>query len=155
MERRNFLKRLFNVGVGAAALVTVPAIAKPKDEESFKIDDIFEPCDGNRQLFYLKGDSWLEQEIRDILGDRFVDKQYFSCYYPLYNCYLPIKEEYTKEDFENFLITVKSKKYDYFCDQVGNRGTQYGAMRLFKDKDGYYRTELYQARNPKNPSYYY
>ena len=93
MERRNFLKRLFNVGVGAAALATVPAIAKTDKKETFKIEDLFDKCSGNGQLYYLKPDTWLEQEIRDILGNRFVDKQYFSCYYPLHNCYLPIKEE--------------------------------------------------------------
>lgn len=147
MERRGFLKRLFATGVGAA-LATVPAIAKQK--ESFKIDDMFEPCGGNRQLFYLKTDSWLEKEIRDILGDRFVDEKYFSYYLPLFNCYLPIKEEYTKEDFDNLLLVVKSKQFDYFCDSRGNQGKQYGAVRIFKDKNGYYKIDMYQARNPKN-----
>lgn len=152
MERRNFLKRLFKVGVGAAALATVPvpAIAKPKDEKRFKIDDIFEPCDGNRQLFFLKGDSWLEKEIRNILGEHFVDEKYFRCYDPIYNCYIPVKDTYNKDDFKPFLLFVKSKKFDYFCDHVGNYGKQFGAMRLFKEeKDGYYRIDMYQARNPK------
>ncbi len=151
MERRGFLKRLFGASVGIAAMATVPAIAKQK--ESFKIDDMFEPCGGNRQLFYLKTDSWLESEIRDILGDRFVDEKYFSYYLPILNCYLPIKEEYAKEDFDNLLLVVKSKKFDFFCDHVGNHGKQYGAMRLFKD-DGYYRIDMYAARNPNNPYEY-
>ena len=147
MERRNFLKRLFGLGVGAA-LASVPAIGKT-EEETFKIDDIFEPCDGNGQLYYLKISSWLENKIRDILDDRFVDEKYFKYYYPLYNCCLPIKDEYTKKDFENLLMVVKSKKFDFFCDHVGNHGKQYGAMRIFKD-DGYYRIDMYAARNPKN-----
>ena len=128
MERRGFLKGLFGAGVGIAAMATVPAIGKT-EEETFKIDDIFEPCDGNGQLFYLKTDSWLEKEIRDILGDKFVDEKYFSYYLPIYNCYLPIKEEYTKEDFVNLLFVVKSKHFDYFCDSRGNQGKQYGAVR--------------------------
>ena len=75
MKRRNFLKRLFATGVGAA-LASVPAIAKVKEEETFTLDDMFEPCDGNKNLFYLKTDSWLESEIRNELGDRFVDERY-------------------------------------------------------------------------------
>ena len=152
MERRNFLKRLFGLGVGAA-LASVPAIGKT-EEETFKIDDIFEPCDGNEQLFYLKTDSWLEKEIRDILGDKFVDEKYFSYYLPIYNCYLPIKEEYTKEDFVNLLFVVKSKHFDYFCDSRGNQGKQYGAVRIFKDKNGYYKIDMYAARNPKKDGAY-
>ena len=149
MERRNFLKRLFGICVGAA-LASVPAIGKGKDEKRFKIDDIFEPCDGNRRLFYLKDDSWLEQEIRKILGERFVDEKYFSCYDPIYNCYIPVKDTYNKDDFKPFLLVVKSKKFDYFCDHIGNHGKQFGAMRLFKEeKDGYYRIDMYLARNPK------
>ena len=152
MERRGFLKRLLRLGVGAA-LASVPAIGKT-EEETFKIDDIFEPCDGNGQLFYLKTDSWLEKEIRDILGDKFVDEKYFSYYLPIYNCYLPIKEEYTKEDFVNLLFVVKSKHFDYFCDSRGNQGKQYGAVRIFKDKNGYYRIDMYAARNPKKDGAY-
>ena len=146
MERRNFLRKLFGISMGAAAVVAVPAIAKTKDE--FTIDDMFDACDGNKQLFYLKKDSWLEKEIRDILGDRFVDEKYFNFYEPLFNCYLPIKEKYTKKDFENLLLVVKSKKFDYFCDSTGNNGS---AMRIFKDEpNGYYRIDMYHARNPKN-----
>ena len=147
MKRRNFLKRLFGIGVGVA-LASVSAIGK-ETEETFKIDDIFEPCDGNGKLYFLKTNSWLENKIRDILDDRFVDEKYFSHYCPLYNCYLPIKDEYTKKDFENLLLVVKSKKFNFFCDHVGNHGKQYGAMRIFKD-DGYYRIDMYQARNPNN-----
>ena len=155
MERRNFIKRLFGIGVGAAALATVPGIAKTKEKETFKLEDIFEQCDGNKQLFFLKTDSWLEQEIRDILVDKFVDEKYFSCYDPIFNCYIPVKDEYTRKDFESFLLTVKTKKYDYFCDQTRNHGKKYGAMYLSKyEKDGYYAINMYQARNPKYNGYY-
>lgn len=153
MKRRGFLKRLFGIGVGAA-LATVPAIAKEK-KETFKIDDMFEPCDENGQLFYLKTDSWLEREIRDILGDRFVDNKYFCYYLPICNCYLPIKEEYTKEDFDNLLLVVRSKQFDYFCDSRGNQGKRYGTVRIFKDNKGYYTISMYQARNPKNDIDFY
>ena len=149
MKRRNFIKKLFGIGVGAAAMATVPAIAN--NDEEFTIEELFDRCSGNGQLFYLKTDSWLEDEIKNILGDRFVDKKYFNFYEPLFNCYLPIKEKYTKKDFENFFLVVKSKKFDYFCDSVGNGGKPVGALRLFKDdQNGHYRTELYHARNPKN-----
>lgn len=149
MERRNFIKKLFGLSVGAAAIATVPVIAKNKEE--FTIKELFDRCGGNGQLLYLKRDSWLEKEIRDILGDRFVDKKYFNFYEPLFNCYLPIKEKYTKKDFENFFLVVKSKKFDYFCDYIGNGGKDIGAMRLFKDeRNGYYKIDMYHARNPKN-----
>ena len=149
MERRNFLRKLFGIGVGAAAMATIPAIAN--NDEEFTIEELFDRCRGNGQLFYLKEDSWLEKEIRDILGDRFVDEKYFNFYEPLFNCYLPIKEKYAKKDFENFLLVVKSKKFDYFCDSIGNKGKKIGAMRIFKDEpNGYYRIDMYHARNPKN-----
>ena len=149
MERRNFLRKLFGIGVGAAAMATIPAIAN--NDEEFTIEELFDRCSGNGQLYFLKTDSWIEDEIKNILGDRFVDKNYFNYYEPLFNCYLPIKEKYTKKDFENLFLVVKSKKFDYFCDYVGNGGKKVGAMRLFKDtKNGYYKIDLYHARNPKN-----
>ena len=151
MERRNFLRRLFNIGVGAAALATVPAIAKTTEEETFNIDSMFTRFKGNNDLFYLNKDSWLEEEIKNILGNRFVDKKNFCFYLPLYNCYLPIKDKYTKKDFENFLLVVKSKKFDYFCDNIGTAGVEVGAVRMYRDnREGYYKLEMYQARNPKN-----
>lgn len=149
MERRNFIKKLFGFSLGAAAMATVPAIAKTDDE--YTIDDLFDACSGNSELFYLKTDSWIEKEIKSILGDRLVDEKYFSCYYPVFNCYLPIKEKYTKEDFETFFLFVKSKNFDYFCDSIGNGGKPFGAMRIFKDeRDGHYKIDMFQARNPKN-----
>ena len=73
----------------------------------------------------------------------------------LFNCYLPVKDEYTRKDFESFLLTVKTKKYDYFCDQTRNHGKKYGAIYLSKyEKDGYYTINMYQARNPKYNGYY-
>lgn len=153
MKRRNFLKKLFGISVGAAAMATVPAIAKTEDE--YTIDDMFEACSGNRQMFYLRLDSWIEKEIRNILGDKFVDHKYFACYYPVFNVYLPIKEKYTKKDFETFFLFVKSKNFDYFCDSVGNGGRKIGAMRIFKDeRNNHYRIDMYQARNPNNNGYY-
>lgn len=149
MKRRNFIKKLFGIGVGAAAMATIPAIAN--NDEEFTIEELFDRCSGNGQLFFLKTDSWIEDEIKNIIGDRFVDKKYFNFYEPLYNCYLPIKEKYTKKDFENFFLVVKSKKFDYFCDYVGNGGKPVGALSLIRDdKNGHYRTELYHARNPQN-----
>lgn len=149
MKRRNFINKLFGIGIGAAAMATIPAIAN--NDEEFTIEELFETCSGNGGLYFLKTDSWIEEEIRNILGDRFVDKKYFNFYEPLFNCYLPIKEKYTKKDFENFFLVVKSKKFDYFCDYVGNGGKPVGALRLFKDtKNGYYKIDLYHAINPKN-----
>ena len=40
MERRGFLKRLFGAGVGIAAMATVPGIAKTREKETFKLEDI-------------------------------------------------------------------------------------------------------------------
>ena len=150
MERRNFLKRLFGATVGAAALATVPGIAKTKEEETFTLDDMFEPCDGNKNLFYLKTDSWLEGEIRNELGDRFVDERYFACYYPLFNLFLPVKDRYTRGDFTTLLLALNSHKFDFFCDSRGNQGKQYGAIRIYrKDNNNFYSIDMYQARNPK------
>ena len=153
MKRRNFLKRLFATGVGAA-LASVPAIAKVKEEETFTLDDMFEPCDGNKNLFYLKTDSWLESEIRNELGDRFVDERYFACYYPLFNLFLPVKDTYTRGDFTTLLLAFNSHKFDYFCDCTANHGKKYGAIRIYRKDNNFYSIDMYQARNPKNNGAY-
>ena len=154
MERRNFLKKLLGIGVGAAAMATVPALSKPKDEEAFTLEDLFDRCEGNSSMYFLKEDSWLNNELKKAMGDRYVSRKYFRYYYPLFNLYLPVKEKYTKDDFEPLFLFVKSKPFDYWCNEL-NRGKETGVMRIIKDiKEDYYQINFYNCRNPKIDSNY-
>lgn len=150
MDRRNFLKKL-GIGLGAAAAATVPSIAKERKEE-YTIEDMFVQHDGNSNLFYLKEGCWLDDEIKKMLGKRYVDKKYFSHYLPMYGLPLPMKEKYTKDDFEPFVLLLKEeKKYAYFCDDAFKHKGGFGesVLRLFREnKKGYYKFEMFEARNP-------
>lgn len=154
MERRNFLKKLLGIGVGAAAMATVPALSKPKDEEAFTLEDLFDRCDGNSSMYFLKEDSWLNNELKNAMGDRYVSHNYFRYYYPLSNLYLPIKEKYTRKDFEPIFLFVQSKKYDYWCSDM-HHGKEAGVMRIIQyGNDNYYHIDFYNCRNPKSDSNY-
>ena len=154
MERRNFLKKLFGIGVGAAAMATVPALSKPKDAEFFTLEDLFDRCDGNSSMYFLKEDSWLNNELKKAMGDRYVSRKYFSYYYPLNNLFLPVKEKYTRDDFEPIFLFLKSKKFDYWCSDM-HHGKDNGVMRIIRDrKEDFYHIDFYNCRNPKSDSNY-
>lgn len=151
MDRRNFLKKL-GIGLGAAAAATVPSIAKDRKGE-YAIEDMFVQHNGNGNLFYLKEGCWLDDEIKKTLGKRYVDKKYFSHYLPMYGLPLPMKEKYEKDDFEPFVLLLKDRgRFSCFCDDSFRRNDDtFGKsiLRLFKDdKAGYYRFEMFEARNP-------
>lgn len=149
MERRNFLKKLFGIGA-VVAVSKVPVLAKDKSE-TFKIEDMFEQQDGNSALYYLKKDSRLNKDLADVLGDRYVDTKWFQYYNPQHSLAIPIKEEYTKADFQQILMFPKISyhKSEYFCGH-NIRGTEYGLVKLFKDdKNGYYVVEFFSARKPE------
>lgn len=150
MERRNFLRKLFGIGVVAAAS-KVPALAK-EEPEVFKIEDMFEqPFEGNKNLYYLKEDSWLAKEFSKVAGDRIVSHKYFQYYEPATELAVPIKEEYTKADFQQILLypQIHYHKYDYFCRGcVG--GKDRGLFRLTKnEKEGFYFVQFFNARKPE------
>jgi len=152
MQRRTFLKKLFGVSVGAAAMATVPVLAKK--DETYTIEDLFDRCEGNGSLYFLKRDSWLNRELIDAMGDRFVDQKYFSYYEPVYNVYLPIKEKYEKRDFESLFLFLKSKKFNYFCTQ-NYKNEEKGVIKICQyHNEDYYRIDFYAARNPKVDSNY-
>ena len=114
MERRNFLKKLFNIGIGAAAM-TVPVIAKPESKETFSLKEAFLTHDGNKNLFYIKKDSQLNQELMKAIGDHYLPKDNCGCYYPLFKHYIPIKDEYTIEDFRQVIMFLEDSRehFDY------------------------------------------
>lgn len=148
MERRGFLKRLFGIGVGAA-LVTVPAIAKPK-EETFTFEDIAFRCSGNDAMWYLKNGCWLDKELNDILGKRVVDRKYFSYYDPKRDIRLPVKEKYTREDFMGIILWAKAQyDFNYYCNGATNDGEAGLCRFIFDKREKCYQTEVFSARNPK------
>lgn len=148
MERRNFLKKLFGGVAAVTAASVVPSVAKDK-EETWTIDELFERCDGNDNLYYLREDSWLNKELIDIMGEQYVDQRYFSYYLPLHNVYLPVKEKYEKRDFDMIKDCLRYHEYEHFCSREC-KGIDIGVMRIFKERNGkYFTINLYGARNPK------
>ena len=146
MERRGFLKRLFGLGIGAAAM-TVPGLAKAASKETFTLDEAFIHHDGNENLYYIKKNSVLNQELMKALGDHYLPKDKFGCYYGVHNQYIPVKDEYTIEDFRQLIMFFEDKRerFDYFCDgQL--RDVEPGLIRLIKDRSGkFYHIDLFQA----------
>ena len=150
MERRNFLKRLFGAAAAATAVSVVPSLAK-KSDETFTIDDITQICDGNHNLFYLKNGCWLDNELKSILGDRVVDKRYFSYYDPRRDLLIPVKDSYTKDDFLTLILWAKGEYgFNYYCNGIANHGVESGLCRFIKDdrRDAYH-VDFFRARNPK------
>ena len=146
MERRNFIKRLFGVGAAAAAS-SVPALANV--EKRYMIEDMFDQVDTNKNLYYLKKDCWLNNELSKIFGDRVVDRNYFQYYLPVHNVYIPIKDSYTKKDFEPIFTWAKYQPdFYYFCN--GFMREEKGLCKILKeDKKGVYKFDFFSARNPK------
>lgn len=152
MERRNFLKKLFGIGLGAAALTTVPAIAKK--EETYSLDDLFYRCEGNSDLYFLKPDSWLNDELKKAFGDKVVSREYFRYYNPLYNIYIPIKERYDKRDFDALIQFAKANKWEYWCGDT-YKGKEVGLCKMLRYREeNYFKVDLYNCRNPKSNSNY-
>ena len=153
MKRRNFLKNLFKgAAVATVAVATgnvAKAITKEEEKEEFEITDLFnQPYSGNTNLYGLKQGSWLEKEMLNALGDKFIpDTKAFTFYYPVSNIYLPIKEKYTKSDFETIINWCKfGSSFDKFCYYGMQDNPE--LCRMFRDdRKGYYRFDFYGARN--------
>ena len=146
MERRGFLKRLFGLGVGAAAM-TVPGLAKAASKDTFTIEDNFIQCDGNSNIYVIKKDSLLNKELMKAIGDHYLPKDKFGCYYPMHNHYIPIKDSYTVEDFNQLIMFLKDMRghFRYFTDGQ-YRDNEVGLLELFKnEKGGYYQPEFFEA----------
>ena len=155
MERRSFLRKLFGATAAATAVSVVPALAKKK-EETFTWEDMAVPHTGNKNLFYIKQDCWLNQEIAKALGDKVVDRKYFKYYLPKRDILIPMKDEYTKEDFTGLLLWAKHgiTSFEYFCNGTGDGGIETGLCRFISDeKKGVYILDFFAARNPKQDSF--
>lgn len=145
MKRRDFLRKLFGIGA-AVAVSKVPVLAKD-EPETFKIEDMFEQHEGNNRLYYLKKDSWLNKELIKTLGERYLPNKYFYSYCPATELGLPIKDEYTKADFQQILLypTLSYHKEQYFCRGIV-KGKETGVMRLYKDeRNGVYEVTFFEA----------
>ncbi len=151
MERRNFIKKIFGLGA-AAAVSAVPLMGTGRiTEETFKIEDIAEQGTGNKNLWYLKKDSWLNKELSKILGQRVVERNYFSYYDPKRDMLIPVKDEYTREDFQVLLLWAESEyDFNYYCDGTANGGVETGLCRFIINRTGNaYTVDFFRARNPK------
>ena len=151
MKRRNFIKTLLGT-IGGIFASSIPIIAKQKnDDEEFTFDDLFEICDTNNNLYFLKSDSWLNKELIKIADDKYVDEKYFMYYLPARELVIPVKEKYNKKDFESLsLYLTKYTKYEhrYFTDDT-NRIKKHGLFRLLKDRNGeFFSVIWFEARKP-------
>lgn len=157
MRRRNFLKKLFGATAGAVAVTTVPSLAKPKEKETFTLDEAFIRHDGNPDLYYIKKDSPLNQELMKAIGDHYLPREKFGNYLPVFNQYVPVKDEYTIEDFRQLIMYLEDKRrnFDFFCDGEV-RDEEVGLIRLIRqwrhhlktderEDLGYYKIDLFQA----------
>lgn len=143
MERRWFLKLL---GLGAVSTIS-PGVANSKDKDTFTLDDAFICQSGNKDLYYIKKDSLLNQELMKAIGNHYLPTDKFGCYYPVFNQYVPIKDKYSIEDFRQLIMLLEDKreKFDYFCDGK-TRGNDAGLIRLIKYRNSkFYRIDLFQA----------
>ena len=163
MKRRNFIGKLFRIGTGVAATaVAAPVIAKAKGkektQETFTIEDAFiQPYDGNKDLYYIKKNSLLNQELMKAIGDHYLPREKFGNYLPVFNQYVPVKDEYTIEDFRQLIMYLEDKRrnFDFFCDGEV-MGEEVGLIRLIrqyryhlktgeKENLGYYKIDLFEA----------
>lgn len=153
MKRRNFLGKLFRIGTGVAATaVAVPVMGKIKGkqtpQETFTIEDAFiQPYDGNKDLYYIKKDSLLNQELMKALGDHYLPRDKFGCYHPVFNQYIPFKDRYTVEDFRQLIMLLEDKRkhFEYFCDGE-HQSLDIGLIRLIRyKKNDYYKIDLFEA----------
>lgn len=143
MKRRSFLK-LFGIG---AASITIPSLSNTDKKQTFTIDEAFLNCSGNDNLLYIKKDSLLNRELMKAIGNHYLPRDKFGCYYPAFNQYIPIKDEYSVDDFSQLIMLLKDKreKFDYFCDGQIMDGNV-GLIRLIKDRSGkFYKIDLFQA----------
>lgn len=150
MQRRNFLGKLLKIGAGiTAAAVVTPVMGKTLAEknETFTLEDAFIPCDGNSDMYYLKKDSLLNRELMKALGERYLPKDKFGNYSPIWEQYVPIKDEYTIEDFRQLIMLIEDagNRFRYYCDgQL--RDAEVGLMRMIKDRKGkFYKMDLFEA----------
>lgn len=152
MKRRNFIEKLFRIGTGVAATaVAVPVIAKAKGkektQETFTIEDAFIQPYPNKDLYYIKKDSLLNQELMKAIGDHYLPKDKFGCYHPVYDQFVPFKDHYTVEDFRQLIMLLedKQKHFEYFCDGE-HQSLDIGLIRLIRyEKNGYYKIDLFEA----------
>lgn len=146
MKRREFLRKLFGIGLATAAM-TVPGVSKTKEEDTFTLDEAFIQCDGNKNLYYVKKDSKLNQELMKAIGDHYLPTDKFGCYYPVNNQFLSIKDNYSIDDFAQLILLLNDKreKFQYFCDGR-MKDEKIGLLCLIKDNKGkFYKLELFEA----------
>ena len=104
MKRSEFFKSIFAAG----ALTILPG-AKTKSEcnaKIYKFDDIFHVHDGNPNLVYPKVDSEIYVMLKKAVGERLVDEKHFSAYFHMGDVILPVKEEYTINDFVPMVLAL-------------------------------------------------
>ena len=128
------------------ATTTIPLVAT-KSKNEFNVLDLFDKDKGDSKHLVLKNGCWLDKALKEVLGERVVDRRYFKFYYPLQNIYLPIKDYYTKEDFSSLLAWALAQRdfSTYFCD--GSFGA--GLCELHRDdRKGVYTINFFAAENP-------
>ena len=142
MNRRNFLMGL---GLGGAfSLLPIKSNSK-EEKKTFCFDELFyKPFEGNKNLIYVKNDSFLARKIYDTkaVNENFKSKFSTGTYYPVRDVYVELKEEYTEDDFKGLFAYLINRSDWQKLIPFENTVVGKSPMRFVVNKSGYMQAEF-------------
>ena len=149
MNRRNFLAKL-GFGIGA---LSFPNNVKSKENNklTYSFNDIFyRPYEGNQNLIYVKDNSILADKIYATgkVDKNFKPEYSAGIYFPVYDIFIELKDEYTEQDFNSIIFYLNNKnKYLWKFIPFTGRKTGRSPMRFILNKEGYMQAEFLSKNN--------
>lgn len=140
MDRRNFLLK---ATLGAVASL-IPNNSEAK-EKIYKFDDLFyKPFEGNKDLVYVKNESFLARMIYDTkaVNENFNSEFLTGTYYPVRDVFVELKEEYTETDFNGLFAYLKNRNEWQKLIPFENHVVGKSPMRFIANKEGYMQAEF-------------
>lgn len=142
MERRNFLKKL-GLGVAISSLPIKSSAKEPN--KTFSFDELFyKPYEGNKDLVYVKNESFLARKIYDTkaVNENFKSEFLTGTYYPVRDVYVELKEEYTEADFNGLFAYLINRSDWQKLIPFENTVVGKSPMRFVINKNGYMQSEF-------------